>query len=143
MELEQRVMCKFSGFLPGIILVIAAIFVSGCATSNTNYTNEASVLFERMSSEDVFISEVHAYEDGDELVIYGKVKRAVDNCCDPARGRVDIAVVAPDGLVLDVVSVLYSPRNIPKIRSRSSHFTTRLPYTLPDGIIIRITHHSS
>jgi hypothetical protein len=86
---------------------------------------------------------VHAYEDEDELVIYGKVKRAADNCCDTARGRVEVAVVAPDGLVLDVVSVLYNPRNIPKVRSRSSNFMTRLPYTVPQGFILRITYRTS
>ena len=136
-------MGKFSGFLPVMILVTAVVFVSGCATSNVNYTNEASVLFERMPSEDVLISDVHAYEDGDELVIYGKVKRAADNCCDAARGHVDIAIVAPDGLVIDVINVLYSPRNIPKVRSRTSRFMTRLPYTPGEDITLRITYHNS
>ena len=136
-------MSKLSGFLPVIVLVITAVFVSGCATSNVNYTNEASVLFERMRSEDVLISDVHAYEDGDELVIYGKVKRAADNCCDSARGHVDIAIVAPDGMVTEVINVSYSPRNIPKVRSRTSRFMTRLPYTLPEDITLRITYHNS
>ena len=136
-------MCKFAGFSTGVILVIAAVVISGCATSNVNYSNEALVLFERMPSEDVLISDVHAYEDGDELVIYGKVKRAADNCCDAARGHVDIAIVAPDGLVIDVINVLYSPRNIPKVRSRTSRFMTRLPYTLPEDITLRITYHDN
>ena len=136
-------MSKISGFLQAIILVTAIVFFSGCATSNVNYTNEASVLFERMPSEDVLISDVHAYEDGDELVIYGKVKRAADNCCDAARGHVDVAIVAPDGLVIDIINVLYSPRNIPKVRSRTSHFTTRLPYIVPEDMTLRITYHDN
>ncbi len=134
---------SFSRLLIGTSLTLATILISGCATSNLNCTNEASVLFERIPSEDVLISEVHAYEDEDELVIYGKVKRTADNCCDATRGHVDIAVVAPDGLVLDVISVLYSPRNIPKVRSRSSHFMARLPYTVLQGFVLRITYHTS
>ena len=134
---------NFSRLFIGMSLTLATILFSGCAISNLNYTNEVPVLFERIPSEDVLVSEVHAYEDGDELVIYGKVKRAADNCCDAARGHVEIAVVAPDGLVLDVIRVLYSPRNIPKVRSRSSHFVTRIPYILPEGVILRITYHSS
>ncbi len=136
-------MGRFSGFLAVMILVTAVVFISGCATNNVNYTNEASVLFERVPSEDVLISEVHAYEDGDELVIYGKVKRAANNCCDYARGHVEIAVLAPDGLVIDIVNVLYSPRNIPKVRSRTSRFITRLPYMVPEDMILRITYHDS
>ncbi len=91
----------------------------------------------------VLISDVHAYEDRDELVIYGKVKRAADNCCDAVRGHVDIALIAPDGLVIDVINVLYSPRNIPKVRSRTSRFMTRLPYIVPEEMTLRITYHNS
>jgi hypothetical protein len=134
---------KFPGLLPGLVLLAGAILVSGCATSSVNYTGETSVLFERVPSEDALVSEVHSYEDGDELVVFGRVKRAVDNCCDAARGHVDIAVVGPDGFVLDTVSVSFSPRNIPKVRSRSSRFVTRLPYTVPDGITLRVAYHSS
>jgi len=136
-------MNKFSGFLRKITLVIAAVFVSGCTISNVNYTNEVSVLFECVPSKNVIVNDVHAYEEGDELVIYGKVKRTVDNCCDASRGHVDIAIVAPDGLVLDMISVPYSPHNIPKVRSRTSRFITRLPYTLPEGITLRIIYHGS
>ncbi len=136
-------MGKFSGFLLGVIFVTVAVFVSGCTTSNVNYPNETSILFERMPSRGVIVSNVRAYEDGDELVIYGKVKRTFNNCCDATRGHIDIAVVAPDGLVLDMVSVLYSPRDIPRVRSRTSRFTARLPYTLPEGITLRITYHDN
>ncbi len=127
--------------LTGTFLVISTIWVTGCATSNVNYTNEASVLFERVPSEDVVISEVHSYENGDELVIYGRVKRGYQNCCDSARGHVDIALLAPDGFVIDAFSTLYSPHNIPKVRSRSSRFEVRRPYLPPDGLIIRMAYH--
>ena len=136
-------MGKLLSFIIGIALLIGTVLFSGCASSTISYEKNVSVQFERVSSEDAHISEAHAYEDGDELVIYGKVKRAVNNCCDAARGYVDIAVIGPGGFILDVIHTLYSPRNIPKSRSRSSHFTTRLPYTPPDGVTIRITHHSS
>ena len=140
---SRAMMSSFSGLLIGMSLTFASILISGCATSNLNYKNEASVVFECMPSEDALISDVHAFEDGDELVILGKVKRAADNCCDAVRGHVDIAIVAPDGFVLDAGSFLYSPRNIPKVRSRSSHFKAVLPYIVPEDFVLRITHHSS
>ncbi len=85
---------------------------------------------------------MHAFENGDELVIFGKVKRAANNCCDAVRGHVDVAIVAPDGSVLDAGSFLYSPRNIPKVRSRSSHFKAVLPYIVPEDFVLRMTYHS-
>jgi hypothetical protein len=143
MRRTWAMMSSFSRFSTGMSLALATVLISGCATSNLTCANEASVLLERILSEDVLISEMHAYEDEDELVIYGKVKRAADNCCDTTRGWVEIAVVAPDGLVLDVVSVSYKPRNIPKVRSRSSNFMARLPYTVPQGFVLRITYRTS
>ncbi len=136
------VMSKFSGFLPVMILVAAVVFISGCATSNVN-PNATSVLFESISPKGVILSNVRAYEDADELVIRGKVKRTFNNCCDATRGHIDIAVVAPDGFVVDIVSVPYTPRDIPRVRSRTSHFTARLPYTLPEDITLRITYHDN
>ena len=76
-----------------------------------------------MAPKGVVLSNLRAYEDDDELVIRGKVKRMFNNCCDAVRGHIDIAAVAPDGQVLDVVSVLYTPRDIHRVRSRASRFT--------------------
>ena len=136
------VMSKLSGLLSVIMSVAGVVFISGCAISNVN-PNETSVLFESMSPKGVIISNVRAYEDADEFVIRGKVKRTFNNCCDATRGHIDIAVVAPDGLVMDIVSVLYTPRDTPRIRSRASHFTARLPYTIPEDITLRITYHDN
>lgn len=136
-------MSNFSRLLIGMSLTFGSILISGCATSNLNYKNEASVTFECVPSENALISNVHAFENGDELVILGKVKRAANNCCDAVRGHVDVAIVAPDGSVLNAGSFLYSPRNIPKVRSRSSHFKAVLPYIVPEDFILRITYHSS
>lgn len=124
-----------------VVWLPAALALSGCATVNTNSRHEASVLFERMPSADVLVSEIHAYEDGDTLVVYGKLKRTAANCCDAVRGHLDMVVVGPDGAVLDAVSLAYSPRNIPKVRTRSARFTTRLSYTVAPGATLRMAYH--
>ena len=98
-------MRKSAYFFPAILFVIGMVFFSGCATSDVNYVKKSSVVLKRVPTEDVFVSEVHSYEEGGGLVVYGKVKRTADNCCDSARGHVDIAVVAADGTVIDIVDV--------------------------------------
>ena len=133
---------NFSKFLFATGLRLATILISGCATTNVDRVSDASVLFERMPSEDVVVSEVRAVEDADGLVIHGKVKRTARNCCDSARGHVDIAVVGPDGAIVDMLSVPYSPRNIPKGKTRSARFTARLPYKIPEDVPLRITYHN-
>lgn len=143
MKEERAVKYKFTISVVGIVLTMAVILVLGCATNRISHTNRLPIPFELVSSKDAYISKAYAYEDGSELVVSGKVKRSAQNCCDPARGHVDIAVLGPEGNILDVTSTLYSPRNIPKVRSRASRFVVRLPYTLPEVAAIRLAHHSS
>lgn len=139
---ERAMMSGVLRLLIGISFTFGFVLVSGCATSSLNYKNEASVVFEFTPSEDVLIKDIHAFENGDELVILGKVKRTAKNCCDAVRGHLDLALIAPDGFVLDTGSFFYSPRNIPKVRSRSSHFKAILPYIVPEDFVLKITYHS-
>jgi len=139
---------RLSRLIPPTMLMLAAAVISGCARAHIDHPKAPSppkrtpFKLEHMPSESVLVSEVHAVRDGDGMLVYGKVKRAADNCCDAARGHVNITVVGPDGDILDVVSVRYSPRNIPKTRSRSSRFSTRLPYVVPSDFPLRISYHS-
>lgn len=126
---------NFPSFIIVAGLAITAVLVSGCATGTIS-TGKIS------NSEDVFINAAYTYEDRDELVICGRVKRGYQNCCDSARGHIDIALLASDGLVIDAFSTLYYPHNLPKVRSRSSRFEVRRPYLPPDGLIIRMVYHS-
>jgi len=125
-----------------ILVLATGLSVSGCATAGIDSNREAKVLFEWVPSQDVFISEIHSYEDTNTLVVYGKIKRTAANCCDAVRGHIDMVVIGPDGSVLDAFCLLYSPRNIPKARTRSARFETRLPYTPPAGATLRMAYHN-
>ena len=135
MKGKRTIHYNYPSFIIVAGLAITAVSVSGCATGTIS-TGKIS------NSEDVFINAAYTYEDGDELVICGRVKRGYRNCCDSARGHIDIALLTPDGFVIDAFSTLYYPHNIPKVRSRSSRFEVRRPYLPPDGLIIRMAYHS-
>ena len=139
---QKRVMInRISTFITGLSLVLITVIFSGCSAGSARYSKESPVLFERVPEKNVSINDVHAYEDGNTLVILGKVKRSVGNCCDTTTGHIDIALIADDDMILDLISVPYSPRNIPKAGTRSSHFSARLPYTLPENVRIRLKYH--
>ena len=93
-----------------VVIMVNVVLVPGCTAGKFNH------------SDDVFISQAYTYEDKGELVILGKIKRGYQNCCDSARGHIDIALLTQDGTIIDSFSTLYSPSNIPKVRSRSSSF---------------------
>jgi len=143
MRLERVMTNRIAKLITGLCLALATIAYSGCASGNARYSSEVPVPFECVPDENVSICDVHAYEEGNTLVIPGKVKRSARNCCDATRGHVDIALVADDGMILDIISVAYSPRNIPRAGTRSSHFTAKLPYTLPEDVHLRLRYHCS
>lgn len=128
--------CRFSRFKPLAALILATVMISGCAIVDTDRQNapfppqKTHFRLEPTPSESVFVREVNAVRDDDGMIIYSKVKRTANNCCDVVRGHVDITVIGPDVEIVDLVSVSYSPRNIPKNRGRSSRFSDRLPYIL-------------
>lgn len=122
---------------------IFTIVISGCTqTQIKNIGNDTSV-HQYIPSQNVHVTKVHSYQDGTELVVYGKVKRNYNFCCEDARGHVDIVVLDSDGFILDAASTFYHPRNIPKTRTRSSSFKVRLPITLPEGVVIRAAYHDT
>ncbi|MBW8001459.1 MAG: hypothetical protein FVQ80_05500 [Planctomycetes bacterium] len=121
----------------------AIILIAGCETQTLTYENNSPVLFDRIFTQQAHISKASAYEMGDELIIAGKVKRNPYNCCEATRGHVDMAILTPDGDIVESIAALYSPRNIPKARTRSSKFSVKLPYKLPEGYTVRLTYHDS
>ena len=140
-------MSKITGFRISVIFLGTVVFLSGCGEGNISYIDIENlpfpVLFERVSSGKAHITEVYAYEDGDGLVIYGKIKRTAKNCCDHlTTGDILIEIVDTDGLVLDTIETGYNPVNIPRSRRRSSSFRTRLDYIPPEDIKVRVVHRS-
>lgn len=124
-------------------LVLVALLACGCSQSRTAGLADHTITYDYSGSQDVFVTRLRSYQDGDSLVVYGKVKRGPDLCCDDARGHVDIAVLDSDGAVLETVSTFYRPRNIPKTRTRSSSFKARLPIVAPEGATIHAAYHKS
>ncbi|MCK5175331.1 MAG: hypothetical protein KAJ07_05360 [Planctomycetes bacterium] len=129
-----------------LALFIVVGFLSGCQEGSISggYVDPALVVpTEKIPSEDVYVAEAAAHIDGQITRVVGRVKRALNNCCHNATGHVDIVVVADDGIVLDAISVLFSPRNISKTGKMSAKFKADLPYAVPEGTVIRLRYHDS
>jgi hypothetical protein len=124
-------------------LLLIGMFVCGCSQVQVAGLAGQTITQDDIGSDDAYVTELKSYRDGDSTVIYGKVKRGPDSCCDDVRGHVDIAVFDSEGILLETVSKFYSPRNIPKNRTRSSSFKVRLPTILSQGTTVRAAYHDS
>jgi len=122
---------------------IAAAYISGCSSQRSHLVKMGDLFIETIPSSRVYFSDVTARQEGDELVVSGKVSRR--NTSFSGAGRVDMAVVSPGGLVIDTANVPYTPKILPKTpgarKHRSSHFEARLRCIPPGWTVIRIAYH--
>lgn len=129
-------------FLLGV--VTTGIFLSGCAPKHMNLITKKGVSIEAVHSARVHISDLAVSEDGNELVITGKVSRR--NPSISGSGHVDVTILDPAGNVIEKGSVPYTPTTLPKTpgarRHRGSRFEARLPCVLPAGSKVQIAYHA-
>lgn len=130
-----------------VLITSMGLTLSGCATYRTQSTAEERVSLDYSpaysvvlaSSGSVKVSRARAYQDGNEFVVSGRVKR-MHRIQLP--GHVDLAVCAPDGtpLVQETIRIqgLRSNRkgvlNLP--------FRHRLAMVPPEGARIRLQYHA-
>ena len=129
--------------LPILIILLAGIGFMGCASDRSNLAESGIVYIERMPSSNKSILGVQAFADNDQLVINGRVKRHSASFVD-GGGHIDIAVVGPEGDIIEQVSTKYVPRIIPRRKMRGmrgSYFEVRLPDVPPSGSTVRIAYH--
>ncbi len=132
-------------YFTAILVGLTAVFttMSGCTSSMTNLVHNREVSVERMPSKgNAQIFKVYVYEEGDELVVSGRIKRR-NKHNPPPRGHVDIAVLSPRGETIAKTSALYTPLIISKGGPhRASHFTARFSDILPEVSRVRLSYHA-
>jgi hypothetical protein len=124
-------------------ILMLVMGVSACATSGSNLVKTGAVNLEIIpsTSRNIFISKANIYFDDGDTVITGRVKRK--STVYESGGHVDIAVVGPEGKVIEHISTGYVPNIIRRKGARESHFTVRLPIDLPEKSIVRVGYHPS
>ena len=139
-----------------ILLFIALSLIVGCDSiqplelaetitreSLVIVTGAGNLIFELFSNEHLRIRDLTASYDNEDLIINGKIKRSVRNCCDRVTGHIDIAVFDPDAYLIDAFSTPFSPAFIPKRGTKSSSFQARIGQEVPKGSSVKIAYHST
>ena len=125
--------------------VTTGMFLSGCAHRQKNLVTKKGVTIETVHSERVRISHVAVSEDGNELVITGKVYRR--NRSISGSGHVDVTILDSADNVIEKGGAPYTPTTLPKTpgarRHRGSRFEVRLPSVLPAGSRVQVAYHAT
>jgi len=122
------------------LLMAGSLVWSGCATQQLNLVEKGDVSIELVRSKEIHIPRATVVQDGDELVISGKVKRRHSSLVH--GGHIDIAIIGPEGEILDQVSTPHIPRIIPRKSTQTASFTVNLPTHLDYGSTVRVAYHS-
>ncbi len=125
-----------------IILTIFSLTIAsfgGCASNRINLVDNGTVTIERVNSKKMLISKVSVYQEGETLVIKGKVRRRFSSGI-AAGGHVDIAVFDQEEKPIKNITKHYASRWVK--HPHASSFTVRLPLILSQGSVVRVAHHS-
>ena len=130
-----------------LVVFFAGIVLSGCSFSRMNLADNKTYTVEREKSSDrISIRSVKIYEEDGITVVSGKVKLH-KNLPQPRHGHVDIALISPEGKVMDTASVFYKPRTLTRRMrlkaNKGPSFTARFPGSLPQGSTVRVVPHNS
>jgi hypothetical protein len=125
-----------------ILVVIVGIL--GCGSNRSNLAESGSIHVKEVPSEGKSILGVRIYEDGDRLLITGKVRGL--GSFTSRRGHIDIAVIGPDGEILEQSSAPILPRTLVRRQTRNmlrSHFGTQMRDVPPSRSTIHIAYHGN
>ena len=121
------------------------MFLAGCAPKHKNLITQKGVSIEAVHSAQTHISDMAVSEDGNELVITGKVHRR--NRSISGSGHVDVTILDSAGNVIEKGGVPYTPTTLPKTpgarKHRGSRFEVRLPGVLPAGSKVQVAYHAT
>jgi len=131
---------RIKSFIIALIFGTASIVMSACASKQVNLLENGIVSFKYVPSKNIYVSKAYAYQDGNKLVISGKVKHR-SGTSYTVGGHVDITVRNPDGAILKQVGTTYVPRIIRRKGAQESSFTVRLPIIPPQGTAIHLGYH--
>ncbi|MFQ5455876.1 MAG: hypothetical protein ACE5EA_06700 [Nitrospirota bacterium] len=136
-------MMKKYSIVISISLCITAILLFSCASNRVNLVKNNRVFLERLPSKDIYVSRAYVYQEGNDIVISGKVRtHRVSRIL--SKGHVDIGIFDPDEIVLAKVSVSYPSRVISRRRGYpESSFSVLIPVIPPQGATVRVGYHGS
>ena len=123
-------------------LIGVVLFISSCATQKVNLVDEGIITVEPKRSKKVIIDRVKVYQDNENAVISGRVRRQ-SRLPSFINGHVDVTILKPDGAQLKKAAAYYYPRQIQNRRAGGgSSFKVRIPFELIRGSKVRVDYHN-
>ena len=121
------------------VLCLTAILVSGCLGGRVDLVDNQTVSLEPVPTGHLYVSWGGVYQKGGATEVRGVIRPRHRGF--HGYGHVDVAVLAPDGTVLEEASALYHPRILPRKGVSRARFTVPLATVPPPGSTVRLAYH--
>lgn len=120
-------------------LALLATVLGGCALSRPGMTVENSVALDIVPTAVASVSEARAVQNGEDLIISGKVKK-YHRFLLP--GHVDIVVCDPQGAVIAQETPRLTGYASKRGGVKEGRFSARLRLTPPEGSAVHVKYHA-
>jgi len=133
---------KFLSIAFAVALSAVPTVMSGCSSNRISLVDQGVVSIEAEPSKNVRILWTDVYQDGEDIMIYGVVRRR-SHTSYPLKTHVDIKVFNTDGKVLQEARTpdIYVPRRVPGKGINWKCFKLRLP-DIPENSRVQAVAHS-
>jgi hypothetical protein len=134
---------KILTLVVAMVLSMLTAVISGCAGNRISLVDQGAISVETKPSESVRILWTDVYQDGEDIIVYGAVRRR-SHTSYPLTTHVDVMILAPDGEVLQEARTqdIYVPRRIPGKGVNWKRFEARFSSMPPQGSLVRLVSHS-
>lgn len=127
---------------PTATLIIATAFsLSACAATPMSSLAPGELAVNNLPATDVKITQTSARQDGENVVVDGKIGRKLHRRMIP-NGHIDIEIIDEEGKTIHQTFTSYWPEIIPRAEGRMSSFMARVPITAPQGSLVNVKFHS-
>lgn len=134
---------KSSKLISTVIFIMASTFaLSACTVKPLPPTVSGSLATNIQQASEVQIVQTSARQDGENVVVDGRVKRKVTGGRGVVKGHIDIKIIDAEGKIIDRVVTGVSPEIIPKRGGMTSSFTARIPMMAPQGSVVSVRFHN-
>ena len=116
----------------------AALLFLGCAGS-ANLAKTGFYNVEATSPAGIRVIDTKVYRDKGTLIVTGRLLRTYTSKSYP--GHVDIAIIAPDGGIIDKTSVKNKLPFIGRSKRKNSSFKAKFAAIPPEGYTIHVSFH--
>jgi hypothetical protein len=138
---------KIKAAFKRICVLASLIVLARCASERINLVETGMVSLEIVAAKGISVQDADVYQDGDNLVIKGRITSIED--IDYLKNRnVDITILGPGGRVIRQASSRYmtkmltfGPKDLSRTAAREAYFEEIIHVAIPEASTVRLEFH--